>query len=80
MLSQFLRGSLPADHITQVPEHNRQAVVCKIRFTDVQSGDLFQRAVRLPHPVPHGHFAMVALRDNVGQPDAGRPAPTQSLL
>ena len=28
--------------------------------------DLFQGAVRLPHPVPHRHFAMVALGDNVG--------------
>ena len=80
MLSQLLRGSLPTRRIRQMPQHNRQAIIRKVGLADIQSRDLFQCAVRLTHPVAHRQFAMVALRDDMRQPDGGRPAPTQALL
>jgi hypothetical protein len=61
-------------------QHNHQSIISKIGLANIQARDLFQRAVRLAHPIPHGHFAMVALRDDVRQPNSGRPAPTESLL
>ncbi|HVB25539.1 MAG TPA: hypothetical protein VNG51_26615 [Ktedonobacteraceae bacterium] len=80
MLSQLLLNGVPAGLIREMAQHNRQAIIGKIGLANIQARDLFQGAVRLAHPIPHGHFAMVALRDNMGQPNGGRPAPTQPLL
>ena len=80
MLSQLLLNGVPAGLIREMPQHNRQSIIGKIGLANIQARDLLQCAVCLAHPIPHCHFAMVALRDNMGQPDTGCPAPTESLL
>ena len=80
MLSQFLLNRLPLLFIGEMAQHNRESIISKIGLPDIQARHLFQRAMGLPHPVAHRQLAMVALRDDVGQPDRGRPTPTQALL
>jgi hypothetical protein len=36
-------------------------------------GHAFQGTLRLPHPIAHGQFAMIPLRDDVRQPDRRDP-------
>jgi hypothetical protein len=65
MLSQLLLNRLPSLLLGEMPQHYRESIIRKIGLTDLQSRDLFQRAVGLSHPIAHGQFAMVALRDDV---------------
>ncbi len=79
LLGAALYG-VPRLQLTQSRQQQSQPVIRKVLLAYRQSRYRFQRRLRLFHPVAHRHLAMVALAQNMRQPDRRNPPPTQFLL
>ena len=78
--AQVLLDGLPVFGRAQHAQDNRQPIIGKIGVSDAQTGRFLQGDTGLAYPVPDRHLAMIALGQDVRQPDRGDPTPTQPLL
>ena len=78
--AQLALDPLPHLRLTQMRQHDAQAIIGEVRLPQLHPCGVFEGALRLFHPLPHRQLAVVTLRDDAGQPDCGHPAPIQPLL
>src|SRR5262249_21642 len=57
-----------------------QAIIAELYLTDRVAQQMFQGVGDAVRPVPHGRFAVIGLRQDIGQPTHGQLAIVQPLL
>jgi hypothetical protein len=74
------RNGFPCLVVTQPRQHAPQAIIVGLHVVERMLQQLPQGMGSVIRPCAYGHFAMVGLRQNVGQPPHGQLAIVQPLL
>src|SRR5258706_5233047 len=77
---QVILYRMPIGRLTQVFQEMAQSVVTKIERLDDLRGQAAQGVMHAREIGFYRHFPMVAFREDIRQPDYGRPPPTDLPL
>jgi len=79
-LAQSFLNRIPGFWLAQSSQQERQPVIGEVQLANLLPSDSFDGLAGLFHPGLNRLFAMIALGEDVCQPDGGNPAPTQALV